>query len=182
MDSRLQPIVDHLAATRAELRAAVDRVPASARSIKPAADQWSVAEVIEHLAIIERRIIDMVANAVTKARVEGLTNEIEEDAAALNPEHLGLLRDRSRKIEARPSNQPTGNLDADAAWAELEAARAELLEALEATEGVALSALEHPHPILGPINTYQWIAFLGGHEARHAAQIDEIAQTIPIST
>jgi len=31
------------------------------------------------------------------------------------------------------------------------------------------------HPVLGPINMYQWVLFNGSHEARHTLQIREIA-------
>jgi hypothetical protein len=35
-----------------------------------------------------------------------------------------------------------------------------------------------PHPALGDQNLYQWIAFVGAHESRHAAQIREIAAAL----
>ena len=35
--------------------------------------------------------------------------------------------------------------------------------------------MKQPHPVLGPINIYQWALFVGSHEARHALQIREIA-------
>jgi hypothetical protein len=38
-----------------------------------------------------------------------------------------------------------------------------------------------PHPRFGPLTGYQWIAFSGAHEARHAAQIREIAEQLRAS-
>jgi hypothetical protein len=32
-----------------------------------------------------------------------------------------------------------------------------------------------PHSVFGPSSAYHWFAFVGAHEARHAAQIREIA-------
>ena len=32
----------------------------------------------------------------------------------------------------------------------------------------------HPHGALGPLTFFLWAAFVGAHEARHAAQIQEI--------
>jgi hypothetical protein len=40
-------------------------------------------------------------------------------------------------------------------------------------DGLALSAMTHPHPLLGPLSRYAWIALVGAHEARHAAQLRE---------
>jgi hypothetical protein len=34
--------------------------------------------------------------------------------------------------------------------------------------------LLYPHPALGPINAYQWLLVMGGHESRHRRQINGI--------
>jgi hypothetical protein len=34
-----------------------------------------------------------------------------------------------------------------------------------------------PHPVFGPMNLHGWIEFVAGHEARHAAQIREVARS-----
>ena len=49
------------------------------------------------------------------------------------------------------------------------------LEQLRASEGLALSAANHPHPFLGTLDMYEWVYFIGSHELRHAAQLREIA-------
>jgi hypothetical protein len=46
---------------------------------------------------------------------------------------------------------------------------------LNASDRLALGTLSMPHPLFGPLSAYHWLAFVGGHEARHAAQIREIA-------
>jgi hypothetical protein len=43
---------------------------------------------------------------------------------------------------------------------------------------MALGDITVPHPVLGPLNLYQWVLFVGGHESRHAIQIREIAQAL----
>ena len=52
------------------------------------------------------------------------------------------------------------------------------LEVIRSTRGMPLGAVQQPHRILGELNLYEWIAFLGTHEARHAAQIRELAATL----
>ena len=37
--------------------------------------------------------------------------------------------------------------------------------------------MTRPHPAGHELNGYQWIGFIGIHEARHAAQIDEIGRS-----
>jgi len=46
---------------------------------------------------------------------------------------------------------------------------------LRAADGLALGQVTMPHPLLGEMTAYEWLATLGTHEARHAAQIREIS-------
>ena len=47
---------------------------------------------------------------------------------------------------------------------------------------VALGDIRHAHPALGEMNLYQWALWIAGHEARHAAQVREIAAQLDGST
>ncbi len=75
---------------------------------------------------------------------------------------------------AGPASQPRGNVTMAAAWEELEAATDALRKAVGAADGLALGEVHAPHPALGSLNLYQWLIFIGAHEARHADQIREI--------
>ncbi|MEQ1575221.1 MAG: DinB family protein, partial [Vicinamibacterales bacterium] len=57
MHSYLTDVFSRMDSSRARLRAAVDSVPAALRATRHAPDCWSVAEVLEHLARVERRYI-----------------------------------------------------------------------------------------------------------------------------
>ncbi len=57
----------------------------------------------------------------------------------------------------------------------LDGTRAALLAVLEGAGGRRLEDLSYQHPFAGNLDLYQWIAFVGLHEARHVAQIREIA-------
>jgi hypothetical protein len=69
-------------------------------------------------------------------------------------------------------------LAADAAWEELERGGRAVREAAGAGDGLALGTVYHPHPQFGPLSLYQWIAFVGAHEGRHAAQIRETGEAL----
>jgi hypothetical protein len=45
-------------------------------------------------------------------------------------------------------------------------------------DGLALGALRWAHPALGELDLYQYILFIGQHEARHARQIVEIGELL----
>lgn len=157
-----------LAADRAALLAAVERVPADLRSTRPAEGRWSVQDVLEHLALVEGRALMLLGALVADAPpLEGAAG----DPTAVN---RALLSNRAMKITAPEPIQPTGALTAGAALESLERTRAALLAAMDQAEGKDLSRVSRPHPALGPLDGYQWIGSLAGHEMRHTLQIDEI--------
>jgi hypothetical protein len=171
VESPLAAVRASLAADRANLRAAVERVPAAARGRRPAPDRWSVAEVIEHLAIVEERTVGALAPLVATAPPLGtprLATHLDRTA----------LRDRTLRVVAPELIQPSGTVDADTAWAALDRSRAALLAVLDTAEGRDLTTIGRTHPRLGQLDGYQWIASIGGHEERHAAQILEIADAL----
>jgi hypothetical protein len=80
---------------------------------------------------------------------------------------------RAHRAQAPEAIHPTG-LSADAAWNALEEAGKHVREVLNASDGLALGTLSMPHALFGPLSASHWLAFVGAHEARHAAQIREI--------
>lgn len=173
-NSLLDPLRRQLAADRETLRTAVEGVPADKRQQKPAPDRWSVADVIEHLAIVEER---------TAAMMQPLLSNVPALAGAgtVTPFDRTEIRDRSVKVSAPEMIHPSGTTDASAAWARLERSRAALLSIVDLCEGRDLAAIERTHPRLGKIDGYQWLASIGAHEERHAGQIVEIGQQLTSS-
>lgn len=172
--SLLDPIRQQLAADRETLRAAVAGVPSDRRHQKPGPGRWSVAEVLEHLAIVEERTAAMLQPVVENAPpLQG--------AATVTPFDRAAMRDRSTKVAAPDMVQPTGAVDGSALWTRLEQSREALLSVVERCEGRDLAAVERNHPRLGKIDGYQWLLSIGAHEERHAGQIIEIGQQLATS-
>ena len=70
--------------------------------------------------------------------------------------------------------QPEDGVTFDGALAALQASRARLLEAIAKADGLPLGTVQVPHPRLGLLTLYEWLLFIARHEARHAAQLDEL--------
>ena len=60
----------------------------------------------------------------------------------------------------------------------LETERRGLLDAARAADPVALEHRTDYHAVLGRLTLRDWLAFVAHHEARHAAQIDEVAAAL----
>jgi uncharacterized damage-inducible protein DinB len=177
MHPRTQEILFCLEHELAGLRTAVATVAPDRRAERPGPDRWSVAEVLEHLAMVDNSIAKACTRQLATARESGLPPE-SDTFSVLESLPIAELANRERVLPAPERLRPKG-IDADAAWREIETARARLLEFVHASDGLALGQVSFPHPALGPLNLYQWLLFVAGHHARHAAQIREIAQQLP---
>jgi hypothetical protein len=176
MHPRIQEISACLDRELVALRTAVDSVPVTRRNERPAPQRWSVAEVLEHLAMVEKSVLKACARQLASAREAGLLAETGTSPIlpSLPPEQVA---NRDRVIAAPDRLRPTG-MDAAAAWAEIEATRAQFNDFVRSCDGLALEQVSFPHPAFGPLNLYQWLLFAAGHHARHAAQIREISHQL----
>jgi hypothetical protein len=177
MHPRTQELLQYLDSQRSVLRAAVESVPVEHREVPPTAERWSVAGVLEHLAQVEMSLTRLFTTRLAEAKSRGLGLETET-APILSSLGIERVLDRGQRFSASPTMQPQLGLGAESAWAALEVAGTAFREAFLAGDGLALGDLVHPHPMLGPFNFYQWAAFVGAHEARHAGQIEEIAAAL----
>jgi uncharacterized damage-inducible protein DinB len=165
-----QEVMALLDRERHALLAAVDGVSEAHRERRPASDRWSVAEILEHLATVEQAVAKLIA---IRGR-EPLPPDMEPPVP-LASERLAELRVRDRRIDAPDTLRPAGTLTAAAAAGALDASRAALLAAARAADPVALERRTYHHAVIGRITLRDWLVFVAHHEARHAAQIAEIA-------
>jgi hypothetical protein len=173
MNPRTAKLFEHFDQKRAALRATVDEIPPELRQRRPAPERWSTIEILEHLALVERRLTHFFNQWLTEAREKGLPTEDPADPGpAVN---LGVVLNRGYQITASEAVQPKGELDEAAAWTALEEARRDLKALVQETEGLPLGGIvrPHPNPVIGTLNLYQWFEFVGWHEARHTDQIRE---------
>jgi hypothetical protein len=177
MHPRIEEVISYMDRERATLRDAVERVPPELRDTQPGADRWSIAQVLQHLGIIERRVAIGMSKWIGEARQDAVGSETDT-SSVMNSLPTDLIKDRTTRRNAPDEVRPTGDIDAKTAWATLESTRESLRSAFLGGDGLALSAVIQPHPILGPINLYQWMLFVGSHEERHTAQIIEIGEQL----
>jgi hypothetical protein len=180
MHPRFEELSAHLDRQRAELRAAVVAVPTQWHATSPAEGQWSVLGVLEHLVIVEGRIGALIAKHLGEARAAGLGPE-SEDAPILPTLKIAAFTDRTRKIKASDAAQPKAGRELAELWQSLDASLDTFHQLLASADGMSIGTVTMPHPIFGPLDLYTWFAFVGGHEARHAAQIREIGATLTSS-
>ena len=178
MDFRSVPeIYEHIDRTRARLVAAVEGLSGEQQTFSPAPGRWSVAELVEHLSIVEGNVVRLLEKLLGKAEEAGA--EAAAPDLFADPVSIEEFVERSRgvKLEAPERIRPTGLTLADS-LAALRSSREALRALRPRIERVDGTALRFPHPSFGPINLYQWLLFVGAHESRHLAQIEALKQAM----
>jgi hypothetical protein len=171
--SRLAEVLRYADDRRAELLGAVRDVDAAVLERRGTPEVWSAAEILDHLRRTEDGIARGLARRIAEAIAAGLPPEVPT-ASALAALDRNPLADRSRYIESPDFVRPAPGASAADALAGLDASRLALHAALSGAERYALDGVTMPHPVMGTLDVYQWIAFVGQHEARHTAQIRDV--------
>lgn len=180
MHPRIREVLASLDTHRATLERAVGAVPAELRERRPAPERWSVAEVLDHLALIDGQITGVLKGSIDSARVAGLGADQETSSVVPTLDVTPIL-DRSRPAEADEASRPRAGVSMSEAQAELVRQREALRAVVLSADGLALTEVIAPFPGLGPLNVYQWVLVVGAHEARHSAQIQEIAAALSVT-
>ena len=161
-------LVEHLERTRGLLDRQTEGLSEAQWNFKPAEDQWSIAEVTEHLAVVE----DLVYGRVSAALAEETPAEILGQAGGKADQLLAVVLDRSQKFQAPERVQPAQRWESTAAMlAEFERLRR---DNLALARQAALWSHATEHPVVGPLDVHGWLLFVSGHCERHIAQIAEI--------
>jgi uncharacterized damage-inducible protein DinB len=173
MHRRLHELAEYVEMQRTALLETAATLSADRWGERPAPDRWSVNELIEHLAMVEHSCARVIAKAVAESRAASLGAESDESSVLAALDHARVT-DRSNRMQVPDRVAPTGRLRRQQSLDALAASRAELRQALRDADGLALGTIRRQHARLGELDLYQWILFVGQHEARHRSQLGEI--------
>ena len=163
---------------RTRLVACVESLDEEAQNFRTDENCWSVAEIVEHLSVIEHRLSQlatmMVGKVESAAAAAGAAAVGEGGASHFKPFSLDKQVEQLRtvKLEAPEQVRPRGGVPVADSLARLRKSRAAFEALRPRIERADLSAATYPHPTFGPLNFYQWHAFIGLHEQRHLNQIE----------
>ena len=141
---------------------------------KPAPNRWSVAEVSEHILLGEGMLFAKMQEALASPP----NSEWEKKTAGKTEFILKVMAPRLGKAQAPEDIQPRGNLTRAEIMNRFAEVRSNTLQFAEQTQ-VALKehTSEHPFPVFGTLNAYQWLIYIPLHNMRHDKQIEEVKST-----
>ncbi len=138
---------------------------------RPSSTEWSIAEIIHHLCLVEQRVL------------KGLEAELSSPPVRVRllqrvmPVSL-LVGSRVIRVKAPKPVEPLDPPSKEEVIANYENVRRSLKEFSTAHGPARMKQLAMKHPFLGTFDGVTAIAFVGHHERRHFKQIKETLKKI----
>ncbi len=144
-------------------------------NFKPALDNWSIAEILEHIVMVQEVVLGPVrAQLATAPAAPG------QDAKAVDAIIFNQFPDRTAKFKGPEPVQPTGRWPVAVALERLRDNSARLTEYLETTPGLRQHAVDSlplkavSKGVYEKMDGYQWVLAVAAHTERHTRQMLEV--------
>ncbi|MEQ1689947.1 MAG: DinB family protein [Gemmatimonas sp.] len=170
---RVAEIVDALESAHRELVEVMTTIPEDRRDAPADDGRWSIAQHVEHLAMVEDGSGRLMSKLIKQ--VEATGERETEDTSLLDSLDRFRVWTVVRRIDAPDSVRPKEGLSTTDALARLTASRSRMIAVLQRASGLALASVSAPHPAAGPLNVYQWGLICAQHTRRHIELIRAVA-------
>ncbi|HEV1286702.1 MAG TPA: DinB family protein [Bryobacteraceae bacterium] len=155
--------------------AATDELSEEQWNFKPGPERWSIAEIVEHVVVIQELVLGPIRGALAAAPVCG-----DRDHKRVDEFVVDRFPDRSIKLQGPEPGKPTGRWNPAEALERLTANCGQLTEYVESTPDVRQRVIEAAPLIaiskgeLREMDGYQWVLAVAAHTERHTEQIREV--------
>lgn len=169
---KFHTIADILAAQRRahdRFSTAVSGLNEAQLHFRPAAEEWTIAEIAEHVSIVNGGMLRITHKLLKLAEAEPAA-----PAADLSLGYTFPADNPPPKFQAPDGVRPKGGVSIPDALANIQKSLDGFDEIRARLEAVDLSKHEFPHPALGPITAYRWMILMGEHQDLHRRQIERI--------
>jgi len=137
-------------------------------NFKPSPFRWSVAQVMEHIAASEDLLRQAAEDQIKKAPAGP-----DRDLKKTDDKVLEVIPDRSRKFQAPEQLRPKNQFGSpEAALKHFLESRQRTVELLKNTPDLRAHVVDSG--LLGKIDAYERILFVGAHSERHTKQLLEV--------
>ncbi len=158
-----QRLLAHLEMTESWLVSELSGLSPAQLKFEMTPESWSIAEVVEHLAIAEPQYWQRVQDSMKQP---ANTEKIEATDAGI----LWYGIDRTNRAKTGEARVPKGRDDAAASLADFRKLRATMRDYARSTQ----DDLRSRKLLEGNMDVYQWFLMISTHSQRHILQIREI--------
>lgn len=160
--------------SRIRLLGILEGLSSAQLSYRPEPGCWSIAENVEHVVIVEKRLIGATEKVLQESP------DVSDRCLKSDAEVVWLVGTVVDKLRAPDRVLPTLRWPVETLADEFETVRNHTRDFTSKTDG----DLRHhflPHPYFGDFDCYQWLLAAGAHCNRHSAQseIIKISQRFP---
>ena len=163
----LEPIREKLGCAQTAFFRAADAIPVGQWDSCPGMGEWSAAELVAHLVVVERGVV---------TNVDRLTQKTPIPVPFPKRLHFPMWLVEARVIRRKSPVplDPSLMAEKEAMLGGLRRVRERTLAFISETERRDLSAYCWRHPFLGMLNAYEWMETIAAHQLRHTKQVKEI--------
>ena len=166
-------ITEELERSRATLLSAARGLSSAQFTWKPAPDRWSVAETLEHVALVE----GLMQGRLNRMSGAEASDEAAERVRPKSETLVQVVRNRQTKRNAPGPAQPQGAFTTFEAFEEHFIPLRQISISFVQTTDAPLHAVTQVHPALGELSGHQWLCLLSAHCDRHTEQAHEVRAT-----
>lgn len=138
---------------------------------------WSIAEIAEHVALVEEGMIRICAKLLSKSEAAKI-----EPNAPKNSEGVKLTENfrtkaeeiENVKLQAPEMTHPKGNAGVAETIGKLNENMRKVEELRPQFEASPNASETFPHPAMGRLTATEWLVLIGGHKIRHLRQIKRL--------
>mgnify|MGYP002223861719 CR=1 FL=1 len=164
-------LIQWLNESQAETLAAVEKLSDAQWNWKAAPEKWSVAECVEHIMLAESTLMAQAEKALAAPPNPDWAEKTKGKAEFIER----VMVKRQGKAQAPEAIVPMGKIARAELMKKLREARARTLKFAETTQlPLKAHTSEHPFPVFGTLNAYQWVIYIPLHNIRHNQQIAEV--------
>src|SRR4030095_7699177 len=167
-------IADIMAANeraQAQFMTAVSNLSESQANFRPDENQWTIAEIVEHVSIVNDGFLRLTHKLLKEAESAAMPPRDDLNLGHTSRDENGQQRE---PFQAPERVRPKGGVSVEDSLAKMRMALVGFADIQPRLEAVDLSGQGFPHPALAPFNAYQWMVLLGEHEDRHRGQIERV--------
>ncbi|WP_263413395.1 DinB family protein [Terriglobus aquaticus] len=151
-------------------------IPAARLNERPSANSWSAAELISHVANVEREVLEAVKHKM--AETDEASIKLRDRVGSLIVRNVMRAPLRVKVPAEVPGVLPDENANADQAMAEWQSIREQWRSFLEHARGPQLKSPVFAHPKGAWFTLPETVLFLRLHHDHHRAQIGRIARAL----
>lgn len=176
-DAEIQDLLKLIDETQATLMSRVSGMTDEQWNFKPGPTRWSVGECVEHIALSERGILQMVQQAIAgpadpewATKSAGKLAIVKQAVPNRGPQGQG-------GVQAPEPLQPVNKWNRQQGIEEFYAAHGHLRAYIETMDRhIKDRGMPHPVPALGWMNAHDWLNLILYHTVRHTKQLIEVQE------